>query len=219
MKIKIFFLFLIGAILNSCASNFYSEEKEIIGFANVVNSEKIYASLDKGRKYKIINSYSNNSIIVTIDEKLSENNKRIIFLPEKFFSELKLNKSNPLVSIVEEFSNPVFVAAKVKTYDEEKKVNTNVVTPKVSILSLDNSNSIDRNVFFIQIGPYYFEKSMNQDYDKIEKNLNNKISIERFFLQNKLYMKIGPLNNVKQFDNLYTIFAKNRISDYKILIK
>ena len=155
MKFKIFliFFFFISCTTNSTklinkapfnAKGFaliYNEED----FNNKIIKAKLdntklqisHSSLRTNTFIKIINPYTNDSLILKNLKKIDYPDFYKLLMTKEVAKKLNIKKDLPLIEILEIKKNESFVAKKAKIYNEEKKISSNapVATVKISNIS------------------------------------------------------------------------------------
>ena len=165
MFYKKIFLFLFIIFISNCASinqtkiqstQFLEDPFINKGFALIYNEnllkEKIISrkidersliifqkNLKKNTKVKITNIKNNKSVIATVGNNAKYPSFNNSVLSIRIADEIKLDKKEPYVEILEILENSVFVAKKAKTFEEEKKVATNVPVNNISISDLNST--------------------------------------------------------------------------------
>ena len=203
----LFFLFLF-----SCISQKSIYEKK--GFI-ILNNEDIIAvkNLKKNKLVKIINIENKNyvKVITNADYKGPEN--RVGNIDFKSLNNLKLSKKFPLVFIEESIENPKFIEKKAKIYDKEKKVSSSVFREQINI---EISSETGKKNIYLEYGPFYNKSYANILVSNLEKNISKKKIVIKL-KKNDNYVTVGPLLNLKEFDNYSN--KLNKLSGYNIIIK
>ena len=151
-KLIIIFLFLI-----SCAQNYSKSELKkpfnSKGFAYIYNQEDfinkiIKKKLDEsslqiahnklapGTLIKIINSKTNDSIILKNNKKFDYPEFYKILITQSVADKINLHKDLPLVEIIEIKKNKSFVAKKTKIFKEEEKIHNKAPVETVTISNI-----------------------------------------------------------------------------------
>lgn len=210
---KIFFLFL---FIFSCTSSLKFYEKT--GFSDLSNNNKIVSTLPKGSLLKITNMQNKISKIVKTEDYQKTLGPRVILLPDFIYNELDLNKKMPLINIQSVRENKTFIAKKIKTYKQERKVQNKIRIEKVNVLSL-NSNNTSKNKIYLNYGPFYFKTYAESLYKIINLNIRNKKIIFKDYKEKNYIVSIGPLKNIKEYDEMYLNLSKIGLSGFNILVK
>ena len=243
-KKKIFIFFIILFVSNCTAINqtkiqtYQLLEDPYInkGFALIYNEnllkEKIISSkidersliifqknLKKNTKVKITNIKNNKSVIVTVGNNANYPSFNNSVLSIRIADEIKLDKKEPYVEILEILENSVFFAKKAKTFEEEKKVATNVPVNNISISDLNStqikSSTKPTNKFSykIKIADFYFKDTALLLIDRINNETNVKnVKIEKI-MENKYRVYLGPFYNIntlqKSFNDINILEFEN----------
>ncbi len=206
------FLYLLFLFLFSCISQ--KSIYETKGFISL-NNEGIIAikNLKKNRLVKIINIENKNyvKIITNADYKGSQN--RVGNIDFKSLNNLKLSKNFPLVYIEESIENPKFIAKKAKIYEKEKKVASSVSRELISTETISES---DKKYIYLEYGPFYNESYAYTLVKNLKKNIRTK-KIVIISKKNDNYVFVGPLINLKEFDEYSDKLSK--LNGYNIIIK
>ena len=177
MKFKIFVIcfFLISCTTNSTklinkapfnAKGFaliYNEED----FNNKIIKAKLdntklqisHSSLRTNTFIKIINPYTNDSIILRNLKKIDYPDFYKLLMTKEVAKKLNIKKDLPLIEILEIKKNESFVAKKAKIYNEEKKISSNAPVASVKISNISKNKNIKQKTeikeFYILIGTFY----------------------------------------------------------------
>ena len=177
MKFKIFFIFF---FLISCTTNSTKLINKVPfnakGFALIYNEEDfnnkiIKAKLDNSKLQishsslrtntfiKIINPYTNDSIILRNLKKIDYPDFYKLLMTKEVAKKLNIKKDLPLIEILEIKKNESFVAKKAKIYNEEKKISSNAPVASVKISNISKNKNIKKKTkkkeFYILIGTFY----------------------------------------------------------------
>ena len=177
MKFKIFFIFffLISCTINSTklinkapynAKGFaliYNEEdfnnKIIKGKLDNTKLQISHSSLRANSFIKIINPYTNDSIILRNLKKIDYPDFYKLLMTKEVAKKLNIKKDLPLIEILEIKKNESFVAKKAKIYNEEKKISSNAPVASVKISNISKNKNIKKKIkkkeFYILIGTFY----------------------------------------------------------------
>ena len=164
MKYKLFFIFF---IISSCTSNMTKLENRSpynsIGFAYIYNNEDLnnkiisgkldnskleisHNQLKVGTQIKLINTKTNEALVLVNKKKISYPNFYKILISEMVANKLNLDKNLPLVEILEIKKNKSFVAKKTKIYNEEKKISSNAPVTSVQISNISKNKSEEKKI-------------------------------------------------------------------------
>ena len=177
MKFKIFFIFF---FLVSCTSNstklINKAPFNAKGFALIYNEEDFnnkiikakldntklqisHSSLKTNTLIKIINPYTNDSIILINLKKIDYPDFYKLLMTKEVAKKLNIKKDLPLIEILEIKKNESFVAKKTKIYNEEKKISSNAPVASVKISNISKNKNIKKKIkkkeFYILIGTFY----------------------------------------------------------------
>ena len=177
MKFKILFIFF---FLISCTTNSTKLINKVPfnakGFALIYNEEDfnnkiIKAKLDNSKLQishsslrtntfiKIINPYTNDSIILRNLKKIDYPDFYKLLMTEEVAKKLNIKKDLPLIEILEIKKNESFVAKKAKIYNEEKKISSNAPVASVKISNISKNKNVKKKTkkkeFYILIGTFY----------------------------------------------------------------
>ena len=176
-------------------------------------------NLKKNTKVKITNIKNNRSIIATVGNNANYPSFNNSVLSIRIADEINLDKEEPYVEILEILENSVFVAKKAKTFEEEKKVATNVPVNNISISDL-NSTQIKNSTkatnkfsYKIKIADFYFRDTALLLIDRINNETNVKdVKIEKI-MENKYRVYLGPFYNInalqKSFNDINILEFEN----------
>ena len=176
-------------------------------------------NLKKNTKVKITNIKNEKSIIATVGNNANYPSFNNSVLSIRIADEINLDKKEPYVEILEILENSVFVAKKAKTFEEEKKVATNVPVNNISISDL-NSTQIksstkvtNKFLYKIKIADFYFRDTALLLIDRINNETNVKdVKIEKI-MENKYRVYLGPFYNIntlqKSFNDINILEFEN----------
>ena len=206
------FLYLLFLFLFSCISQ--KSIYETKGFISLNNKGVIaIKNLKKNRLVKIINIENKNYVKIITNADYEGSKNRVGNIDFKSLNNLKLSKNFPLVYIEESIENPKFIAKKAKIYEKEKKVASSVSRELISTESISES---DKKYIYLEYGPFY-----NESYAyTLVKNLEKNISTKKIVIKSKKndnYVFVGPLINLKEFDDYSD--KLNILDGYNIIIK
>ena len=176
-------------------------------------------NLKKNTKVKITNIKNNRSIIATVGNNANYPSFNNSVLSIRIADEIKLDKKEPYVEILEILENSVFVAKKAKTFEEEKKVATNVPVNNISISDLNSTQiksstkTTNKFSYKIKIADFYFRDTALLLIDRINSETNVKdVKIEKI-MENKYRVYIGPFYNInalqKSFNDINILEFEN----------
>ena len=241
---KILFLYFF-ILLTNCTTNNISVNKQSIiknnpytnkGFALIYDknlyekkiiSKKIderslvifQKNLAKDTKVKITNLINDKSIIATVGNKSPYPSFNNSVLSIRVADEISLNKNEPYVEILELLENSLFIAKKVKMFDEEKKVASKAPVNTISINDLNATETHTKDdlskkfSYNIKIADFYY----NDTAMLLVKRINNETVIKNIKIKkiakNKYRVFLGPLNNInalqKSFNDISILEFEN----------
>ena len=208
------YLYLILLILTfSCASKFNYYEK--VGFAKVSKSNDIVSSLPKGTLIKISNFENKQSLTIRTTKQDNKLNSRLAELPLTIYNKISLDKNFPLIQVLSVKDNKSFTAKNVKIYKEEKTVANKVDFNKIEIQSID-SNKIYEKKILLNFGPFYFKTYADNFYKILKFSLKNKSNLFKDYKDKNYLISIGPITNLKEFDNIYLNLSKIGLTGFNI---
>ena len=133
--------------------------------------------------------------------------------------EINLDKKEPYVEILEILENSVFVAKKAKTFEEEKKVATNVPVNNISISDLNSTQiksstkATNKFSYKIKIADFYFRDTALLLIDRINNETNVKDAKIEKIMENKYRVYLGPFYNIntlqKSFNDINILEFEN----------
>src|SRR6056300_1473353 len=183
------YLYLIILIVTfSCASNFNYYEK--VGFAKVSKSNDIVSILPKGTLIKISNFENKQSLTIRTTKQDDKLNSRLAELPLNVYNEISLDKNFPLIQVLSVKDNKSFTAKNVKIYKEEK--------------------------ILLNFGPFYFKTYADNFYKILKFSLKNKSNLFKDYKDKNYFISIGPITNLKEFDNIYLNLSKIGLTGFNI---
>jgi len=176
-------------------------------------------NLKKNTKVKITNIKNNKSIIATVGNNANYPSFNNSVLSIRIADEINLDKKEPYVEILEILENSVFVAKKAKTFEEEKKVATNVPVNNISISDLNSTKiksstkATNKFSYKIKIADFYFRDTALLLIDRINNETNVKdVKIEKI-MENKYRVYLGPFYNIntlqKSFNDINILEFEN----------
>ena len=225
-KLIIIFLFLI-----SCAQNYSKSELKkpfnSKGFAYIYNQEDfinkiIKKKLDEsslqiahnklapGTLIKIINSKTNDSIILKNNKKFNYPEFYKILITQPVADKINLHKDLPLVEIIEVKKNKSFVAKKTKIFKEEEKIHNKAPVETVTINNISKhkkkKNNVFKDKFYIIIAEFYSKNSASLLKKRITQELTN-FDSKKLYINSKKSNKItlisGPYSSINLMKNDY----------------
>ena len=225
-KLIIIFLFLI-----SCAQNYSKSELKkpfnSKGFAYIYNQEDfinkiIKKKLDEsslqiahnklapGTLIKIINSKTNDSIILKNNKKFNYPEFYKILITQSVADKINLHKDLPLVEIIEIKKNKSFVAKKTKIFKEEEKIHNKAPVETVTINNISKhkkkKNNVFKDKFYIIIAEFYSKNSASLLKKRITQELTN-FDSKKLYINSKKSNKItlisGPYSSINLMKNDY----------------
>ena len=168
---------------------------------------------------KITNILNNKSIIGKVGKNSKYPSFNNVVLSKRIAEELDIDINEPYVEVLEILENSIFVAAKAKTYEEEKSIG---VKAPVNSISINDLNAVKKDTrknqgimfsYTIKIADFYFNDTalMMLDRIKIESSIKNpkvkKISDKK----HRVYL--GPFNNInslkKSFNDISILKFEN----------
>jgi len=228
MKYKIIILLFLTV---SCSQNFnnakFKKTFNSKGFAYIYNTEDFenkiiqkslnnnafliaHNKLKPGTLIKLINPYTNDSIILKNIKNISYPDFYKILITLPVAEKLKLNTDLPYIEVIEIKKNESFIAKKTQIYNEEKKIHSNAPVQKVQIDNIsrkENKIKIIKNIkFYIHIADFYSKDSaliLKKRITSDLKNFNiNKLSIKTK-KTNKIRLLSGPYTSINLLKNDY----------------
>jgi hypothetical protein len=236
MNFKNFLLLIIFIILHSCTTNpsIHKDVKKNIykksfinkGFA-IVYSEDLF-------KTKIVNKKLNNRSLTIFQKNLKKgttvrvknliNEKYIVaeveanshyptfnnsVLTKRIADQIDLDLNNPYVEIYEILENSLFIANKVKTFEEEKKVANKAPVDSISINDLNNKTKKDKKIkkknfnYIVKIADFYYKDTAKSLIKRIkQETLLQNIRIEAI-TNTKFRVFLGPFDNINSLKKAF----------------
>lgn len=208
-------LFLLFFILScSKATNVYDKN----GFASLSINNEIISELPAGSLIKVINLDSKENVTIKTTKRVLSLNSRIISLPKKFFQKINLSSDLPFVRVISVRENNTFIAKRAKTYDEEKNINNKVSFNKIEIVNL-SSQQASRKKIYLNYGPFYFQTYADGLFKVLKFNLKNEKILYKDYKEKNYIISVGPVNNLKEFDNLHKSLGALGLIGYEVMIK
>ena len=240
-KLLIIFLFL----LNSCnVNNTVLVKKDKLdkkpfvssGFAMIFD-EKLYKNkiigsklddrglivfqrnLTKGSILKITNINNNKSIIATVGKKTKYPIFNKLVISKRIADVLEIDVNEPYVELKEIVNKSTFIAKKVKTFDEEKKVAGKAPVDSISVNDLNETitnkkKSKNKNFsYIIKIADFYFEDTAKLLVSRIKNETPvKKVNIKSLSKTNYRVF-LGPFHNLislkKSFNDISLLDFEN----------
>ncbi len=243
MKFKFVLLII---FLTSCAQNYSNLNKNNSfnskGFAYIYNENDFIKKVIKGQLdnnslqiahdklrpgslIKIINTKTNDSIILKNSKrfKYPEFYKIVITLPVA--EELNLKKDLPLVEVLELKKNKSYVAKKTKIFKEEEKIHSNAPVETVTINNISKKKNIknkaSKDKLYIIIAEFYSKNSANLLKKRIINELIN-FDSKKLYIKSKKSNKItllsGPYSSINLMKNDYIQLKKFGFEELDISI-
>ena len=243
MNYKIFII-LIFVIFTSCKIN---KDSENINYDNNLYSNKGFAlifseelfkekkikkkidnrSLDinhsylpKGTKVKITNLLNNKSIVANVTNEINNIHFYNSIISQRISDELEININQPYVEIKEIKNNSIFLAKKIKTYDEEKNVANKAPVESISVNDLNSINKkklkttkIFNFSYLIKVVDFYFLENAKTLKKNIKDNTDIKVINILSISKNIHRITLGPYDNInslkKDFYSIRTLGFEN----------
>ena len=200
----------------SCTGNHNIFERK--GFAKINNQNKVLSNFPKGTLFRITNLKTKDSKIIIVDERVDNLGARIISLPINVYKDLNINKDLPLISLQSYRKNKIFIAKKVKMFEEEKKIENKVKLEKIKIYNLNNKKNVTDKIY-LNFGPFYYMSYANQLYIVLNKWINNKNMISKDYRDKNYLVTVGPINNLNEYDKIYLKLSKIGLIGFDIKIQ
>ena len=200
-------------VIFSCTSKFNYYEK--VGFAKVSKSNDIVSLLPKGTLIKISNLENRQSLTIRTTKQDDKLNSRLAELPLPIYNKISLDKNFPLIQILSVKDNKSFTAKNVKIYKEEKTVANKVDFNKIEIQSIDSDKIYEKKIL-LNFGPFYFKTYADNFYKILKSSLKDKSNLFKDYKDKKYLISIGPITNLKEFDNIYLNLSKIGLTGFNI---
>jgi hypothetical protein len=232
-KILIIFLSTLAFSCTNVEKNesFTNETYEKIGFLGdlldlKISDSKINVIVDKqfpGNTIKITNLINNKTETISNIQKRELDGSRIVYVSDSIKTSLDVNNEFPYIKIENSKLNPTFIANKAKIFKEEQKVPNTSKVSNVEVVSLSKKSKIKsskiKNKIYLQYGSFYYS-----DYaHELNKNLKKFListDISMYGSKKKgYYVTIGPILNIKKFDEIFKLLKNNDYEGYEILVK
>ncbi len=243
MKYKLIILFL---FLSSCAQNYSKSEFHkpfnSKGFAYIYNDEDFlnqvikkkldnnllqiaHNKLRPGSLIKIINTKTNDSIILKNDKRFEYPEFYKIIITKPVAEKINLQLDLPFVEIIEVKKNKSFVAKKTKIFKEEEKIHSNAPIESVTINNISKNikkkNKTIKDKFYIIIAEFYSKDSAATLKQRISQellNFDNKKLYIKTKKSNKISLISGPYNSINLMKNDYIQLKKFGFEELDISI-
>ena len=228
MKYKLIILFF---FLISCTQNYSKSELKkpfnSKGFAYIYNPQDFldktikkklddtllqvaHSKLRPGSLIKIINTKTNDSIILKINKRFDYPEFYKLIITQPVADELNLQKDLPLIEVIEVKKNKSFVAKKTKIFKEEEKIHNNAPVEIVTINNIskdkNKKNLVHKDKFYIIIAEFYSKNSASLLKKRITQELLNFDSKKLYInpkKSNKITLMSGPYNSINLMKNDY----------------
>ncbi len=227
---------LIIFFLASCTTNSTKLENRIPynskGFAYIYNDNDFDMKIIKGKLdnnelqislpylkinalIKLINPKTNDSLIVKNSKKIKFPDFYKVMITEKVAQTLNIDKSLPLIEILEIKKNKSFIAKKAKIFNEEKKISSNAPVTSVQISNISKNvkktKKQKNNKIFITIATFYSEEVAEFLKKRISKEIPN-YETKKLKLRKKSNKEIalisGPYKTINLVKNDYILLKK-----------
>ena len=232
--------------LTSCTVNSTKLENRVPyntkGFAYIFNEMDFQAKIIKGKLnndqlqvshkelkpytlIKIINPLTNESLTISNTKKIKYPDFYKILITEKVADKLNLQKSLPLVEIMEIKRNKSFIAKKAKIFKEEKKIPSKAPITSVEIANISKNKDTKKNFktkdFNILIGTFYSKETAIFLKQRINKEIPN-YDIKKLKIAKKSNKKVdlvsGPYNEIDLMKIDYMLLKEFGFEDLDISI-
>ena len=228
MKYKLIILFF---FLISCTQNYSKSELKkpfnSKGFAYIYNHQDFldktiqkklddtllqvaHSKLRPGSLIKIINTKTNDSIVLKIDKRFDYPEFYKLIITQPVADKLNLQKDLPLIEVIEVKKNKSFVAKKTKIFKEEEKIHNNAPVEIVTINNIskdkNKKNLVHKDKFYIIIAEFYSKNSASLLKKRITQELLNFDSKKLYInpkKSNKITLMSGPYNSINLMKNDY----------------
>ena len=168
---------------------------------------------------KITNILNNKSVIASVGKKTDYPSFYNSVISPRVAKELNLNIEEPYIEIIEIGQNSLFIAKKAKTFDEEKKVANKAPVNNVSINDLNkietkyNKKTINKSLFVIKIGDFYFKDTALLMIERIKKKTKIRNPRITKITDKKYRVYLGPFDNInalqKSFNDIEILKFEN----------
>lgn len=229
-------IILLSSLAFSCTSveknqSFTNETYEKIGFLGYlidlkISDSKINVIVDKqfpGNTIKITNLINNKTETISNIQKKELDGSRIVYVSDSIKTSLDINSEFPYIKIENFKLNPTFVANKAKIFKEEQKVPNTSRVSNVEVVSLSKKSKIEsskiKNKIYLQYGSFYYSDYANELNKNLKKFLIS-TNISMYGSKKKgYYVTIGPILNIKKFDEIFKLLKKNDYEGYEIIVQ
>lgn len=229
-------IILLSSLAFSCTSveknqSFTNETYEKIGFLGhlidlKISDSKINVIVDKqfpGNTIKITNLINNKTKTISNIQKKELDGSRIVYVSDSIKTSLDVNNDFPYIKIENSKLNPTFVANKAKIFKEEQKVPNTSRVSNVEVVSLSKKSKIEsskiKNKIYLQYGSFYYSDYANELNKNLKKFLIS-TNISMYGSKKKgYYVTIGPILNIKKFDEIFKLLKNNDYEGYEIIVQ
>ena len=170
-------------------------------------------NLKFNKQVKITNILNNKSIIGKVGKNSKYPSFNNVVLSKRIAEELDLDINEPYVEVLEILENSIFVAAKAKTYEEEKSI---AVKAPVNSISINDLNAVEKDVgknqgikfsYTIKIADFYFNDTALMMLDRIKMESSIKNPKVKKISDNKHRVYLGPFNNINSLQKSYNVIS------------
>jgi len=229
-------IILLSSLAFSCTSveknqSFTNETYEKIGLLGYlidlkISDRKINVIVDKqfpGNTIKITNLINNKTETISNIQKKELDGSRIVYVSDSIKTSLDVNNDFPYIKIENSKLNPTFVANKAKIFKEEQKVPNTSRVSNVEVVSLSKKSKIEsskiKNKIYLQYGSFYYSDYANELNKNLKKFLIS-TNISMYGSKKKgYYVTIGPILNIKKFDEIFKLLKNNDYEGYEIIVQ
>ena len=176
-------------------------------------------NLKKNTIVKITNILNNKSIIGTVGSNADYPLFNNAVLSPRIADEIGLNENEPYVEILEVLGDALFVAKRVKIFEEEKNVANkapvnNINISDLSIKEKNSKNELSKKFSYeIKIADFYFNDTASLLVDRIVKETKIKDAKIKKINEKKYRVYAGPFNNInslqKSFNDISILEFEN----------
>ena len=245
---NIIFLIILLFLANCTADNLVKNKPTstmINGYSNkgfaLVYSEELYKQkiIDKkiedrsliifqknlkfNKQVKITNILNNKSIIGKVGKNSKYPSFNNVVLSKRIAEELDLDINEPYVEVLEILENSIFVAAKAKTYEEEKSIGAKA---PVNSISINDLNAVKKNAgkkqgikfsYTIKIADFYFNDTALIMLDRIKMKSSIKNPKVKKISDNKHRVYLGPFNNINSLQKSFNDISILKFENIEII--
>jgi len=176
-------------------------------------------NLKKNTIVKITNILNNKSIIGTVGSNADYPLFNNAVLSPRIADEIGLNENEPYVEILEVLGDALFVAKRVKIFEEEKNVANkapvnNINISDLNIKEINSKNKLSKKFSYeIKIADFYFNDTASLLVDRIIKETKIKDAKIKKINEKKYRVYAGPFNNInslqKSFNDISILEFEN----------